>query len=136
VIRGACEGRGLLSYVSFVRVCLCVYAGVHVCMCMRVCICVRVYVCMCPFPLNIISLVRAWRSSFAYLLCRERYCESGKACVSWRESFRIRVREREHRVGPSRDDVNSVRRIRLRPSCDVKIRYRDARLRREVSKRW
>jgi hypothetical protein len=82
--------------------------------------------------------------------------------VRWRErereSFRVRVWEREHhvgsenascrlekcvvsvrkmrRIGPSRDDVNSARRIRLRPSCDVKIRYRGAQLRREVSKRW
>jgi hypothetical protein len=27
------------------------------------------------------------------------------------------------RVGLSRDDVNSARRVRLRPSCDVKVRF-------------
>jgi hypothetical protein len=42
-----------------------------------------------------------------------------------REWESVREMERESfRVRPSRDDVNSVRRIRLRPSCDVKIRYR------------
>jgi hypothetical protein len=48
---------------------------------------------------------------------------------------RVRARERKHRVGPSRNDVNTARRIRLVPSCNVKIWYRDARLRREISKR-
>jgi hypothetical protein len=46
--------------------------------------------------------------------------------------FRVRVRERKQL--PLRDDVNTARRIRLEPSCDVETRYRDARLRREVSK--
>jgi hypothetical protein len=60
------------------------------------------------------------------------------------QSVREMEREREslasvrkmRRVGPTRDDVNSACRIRLRPSRDVKVRYRDARLRRKISKRW
>jgi hypothetical protein len=52
-----------------------------------------------------------------------------------REKSRVKVRERMRRAWPSRDDVNTARNIRLGPSWDVGIRYRDARLRREVSKR-
>jgi hypothetical protein len=62
-MQGACGGRGLFSYISFVRVCLCV--------CICGCACVRgcVYACVLV-PMSIIYLVRAWTSSFAYLLRR------------------------------------------------------------------
>jgi hypothetical protein len=63
----------------------------------------------------------------------------GKCITSVRKMRRVgpsRYDVNSARRMPSRYDVNSARRIRLRPSCDVMIRYRDARLRREVSKRW
>jgi hypothetical protein len=111
------------------------------------CMCVCMFVLM-GISVSIIYLVRMRSSSFAYLICRgkiSRGWKSARERVRERErerEFRVRVREKKHRVGekmrragPSRDDVNTTRRIRLGPSCDVGIRYRDSRLLREVSKR-
>jgi hypothetical protein len=114
--------------------------------------CVWVCVCMCTCSYGYYLVGPCVDVFICIPTSRERYCESGKACVRLRERkfSRLSVGKRAsrrlekcvasvrkmRRVGPSQDDVDSAHRIRLRPSCDVKIRYHDARLLREVSKRW
>jgi hypothetical protein len=51
-MEGACGGRGLFSYISFVRVCLCVC----ICWCANVCVCVYAGVRGCVYACVLVPM--------------------------------------------------------------------------------
>jgi hypothetical protein len=85
VLRGACEGRGLLSYISHVRVCVYVYLWVCMSACVYLwvymCVCVSVSVCPMGIFVGIIYLLRVGSSLFANLMCREKILRSWESAL-------------------------------------------------------
>jgi hypothetical protein len=104
---GELIGEGLLrvgvcsrTFLWFVCVCECVYVGVqvYVYVYMRVCMCAWVCVCMCTSS-HEYYLVCPCVGVFICIPTTSREWESVRDMKRERESFRVRVREGEYRVG-------------------------------------
>jgi hypothetical protein len=123
LIRGGLAGVGVVRILA----CVCVYAGMYV------------YVCLFLWALFGWSLCERLHLHIEYAVERSRGWEETRVSGREIENFALELGKESiasiwklRRAGPSRDDVNTARSVRSGPSCDVKLRYRDALLWRKI----